>query len=161
MRPIGGKTLTKVAAEPARVHVQRDSMVGKLCWSTRSRQETAMAEISIKEGNVVIEVHGWSKLWTLRSEIRIPLSSVNSARLEPDAVQGWWKGWRIPGTHIPGFIVAGTYYRRGGREFWDVRSGGTAVAIDLEGAKYRRLVVDVEDPEAIVELINGVAGRTA
>lgn len=67
-----------------------------------------------------------------------------------------------PGYTYPRVIVvAGTYYRRGGREFWDARSGGTAVAVDLDGAKYRRLVVDVEDPEAIVELINGVAGRAA
>lgn len=120
-----------------------------------------MVGISIKDANVVIEVRGWSKLWTLRSEIRIPLSSVKQARLEPKAVKGWWRGWRIRGTHIPGVIVAGSYYRTGGREFWDVRSGGTAVAIDLDGAKYRRLVVDVEDPEAIVELINRVAGRAA
>lgn len=116
-----------------------------------------MVEISVEKGEVALKVRGWSKLWTLRREIRFPLSAVKKARSEPNAVHGWWKGWRLPGTHIPGVVVAGTYYRSGGWEFWDVRSGGKTVSIDLNGGKYRRVVVDVEDPEAAVRMVNDAA----
>jgi hypothetical protein len=45
------------------------------------------------------------------------------------------------------------YYRAGGREFWDVRSGRQAVVIELRGNRYRRLVLDVQDPPAAVRMI--------
>ncbi|MEO3785282.1 hypothetical protein ABGB12_18280 [Actinocorallia sp. B10E7] len=56
-------------------------------------------------------------------------------------------GFRSPGTYFPGVIAAGTYRSRGGKDFWDVRDPAGSLVIDLEGADYRRLVVEVEDPE--------------
>ena len=40
---------------------------------------------------------------------------------------------------FPGVIIAGTFFRGGRREFWDVRDGSKAVTIELERGKYRRL----------------------
>ena len=96
---------------------------------------------------------GWSRLWAFRRRLRVPLSHVVTARWDPPAARELWKGWQLLGTHIPGAIAAGMYYRRGGREFWDVRRGRNAVVIELRGNTYRRLVVDVEDPPAAVRMI--------
>lgn len=52
-----------------------------------------------------------------------------------------------------GVIIAGTFHHRGTREWWSVRDRKQAVVIDLRDEKYRRLVVQVDDPEATVESI--------
>lgn len=120
-----------------------------------------MVELAIEKDGLVLKVRGWSKLWALKRQMRFPLSNVGVVRWDPAVAKGWWKGWRVPGTHVPGVIVAGTYYRRGGREFWDIRDGRKALTIDLKHAKYRRLVVDVEDPQGVVTMINEALGRAA
>src|SRR5919199_5430598 len=108
-----------------------------------------MVEISIRGDTVTFEPQGWSKVWTLRSRVAVPLASVRAVRrAEPGVTRGWWKGWRLPGTHLPGVIVAGTFYRGGRRVVWDVRgTGERAIVVDLAGAGYDQLIVDVPDPE--------------
>ena len=121
-----------------------------------------MVDLSITQGDVVVAVRGWSTVWALKRRLRFPLTRVRAVRWDPAVAKGWWKGWRVLGTHIPGVIVAGTFYRRGGREFWDVRgSGSKALTLELDQCPYRRLVVDVADPPGTVALINAALGRSA
>ena len=47
----------------------------------------------------------------------------------------------------------------GRREFWDVRDPRRAIAIDLDDEQYDRLVIEVEDPVAIVEAVNAAVAR--
>jgi hypothetical protein len=54
---------------------------------------------------LVVEIRGWSKLWALKKHLRVPLSEIRAVRRDPQAAKGWWKGWRMPGTHIPGIVV--------------------------------------------------------
>lgn len=84
-------------------------------------------------------------------------------RAEPNITRSWWKGWRLPGTHLPGVIVAGTFYRGGQRLFWDVRGAGErAIVVDLTGAAYDRLIVDVPDTEAALQRLGAaLRDRTA
>jgi hypothetical protein len=118
-----------------------------------------MVEFSIEGYELAVAVRGWSRLWALKSQLRLPLSHVRAVRWDPSVARGWWKGWRLPGTHIPGVIVAGTYYRDGAREFWDVRGGGNAVVVELERDPYARIVVEVADPPVALAMIERALGR--
>jgi hypothetical protein len=62
-------------------------------------------------------IEGVDQLWALKSRIDIPLAHVTDAVADPEAVRGW-KGWRGPGAHAPGVIVAGTFHHQGDRVFW-------------------------------------------
>lgn len=118
------------------------------------RYGSRMVEIHVEGERVAIEVQGLHKLWALKRRIEVPRSAVRSVRRAPaDAVRGWWKGWRIPGTHLPGVIVAGTFYRDGERHFWDVRHADHAVEIELDGQAYDRLFVEVADPDAALRAL--------
>lgn len=97
-----------------------------------------------------VEVQSWHRLWAFKRRLRVPLAAVQSVRRDPQAARGLWKGWRVPGTHVPGLIVAGSYYRNGRWVFYDVIRSENAVVIDLRGADYDRLVVEVADPEQTV-----------
>lgn len=113
-----------------------------------------MATISIGGGNLTIDVQGLDKLWTLKSQLTIPIAHVRGATADPGIVAAP-KGWRGPGIHIPGVIVAGTFHQDGQRLFWDVHDKNKAVVIELEDDTYQRLVIEVDDPRATVELIEG------
>ena len=108
-----------------------------------------MVEIHANGDEIELEVQGLHRLWALRRRIAFPRGAVRAVkRLPADALRGLWKGWRVPGTQLPGVIVAGTYYRDGERHFWDVRHADRAIEIELEGQPFRRLFVEVGDPDA-------------
>ena len=58
-----------------------------------------------------------------------------------------------------GLITAGTFHRDGKRTFWNVRHPDRAVVIELQGEAYQRLVIEVQDPRAAVELIEAALAR--
>lgn len=70
-----------------------------------------------------------------------------------DVARGWFDGLKLAGAYFPGIISAGTFYQDGGLVFWDVHDSTNAIAIDLEHERYHRLVVEVADPTAAIELI--------
>jgi hypothetical protein len=94
----------------------------------------------------------------LKRRLTIPLTHVQGAKADPTIASGY-KGWRGPGAHIPGVLVAGTFHHDGKRVFWDVPNKNKAVVIELEDDSYQRLVVEVDDPRATVQLIERAVGR--
>ena len=119
-----------------------------------------MVDVLLQGKVAIFEPRGWSKLWTLRDRIVVPLSALRSVRRAPGVGDGWWKGWRLPGTHLPGVIVAGSYLADGMWSFWDVRgSGERAIEVELEGERYQRLVIDVADPDAEQQRLQAAMAR--
>jgi len=54
-------------------------------------------------------------------------------------------------------ITAGTFYKDGGRVFWDVHNADRAVAIHPRDDQYTERIVEVDDPAATISLINDQA----
>jgi hypothetical protein len=105
-----------------------------------------MATLHVDPDNLIVEIQGLDRLWALKSRLTIPLAHVRGATAGPGVVTRP-KGWRGPGAHIPGVIAVGTYHKDGDRVFWDVHNRDKAVVIELQDEKYRRLVIEVNDPE--------------
>jgi hypothetical protein len=114
-----------------------------------------MTTIEIVEGRLKIEIIGWDKIWSLKSNLDFPLEHVVRARRwDKERDKGWW-GIRAPGTYVPGVIVAGTYHRTGEHVFYDVHDFARAIVIELEDEWYARLVVQVANPDAALRLLPG------
>ena len=64
-----------------------------------------------------------------------------------------------PGSHVPGVLTAGTFHVDGERVFWDVHDPAKAVVIELDDERYARLVVQVDDPRATVDLVERAVHR--
>jgi hypothetical protein len=116
-----------------------------------------MARVEVVGDQLSVQIEGMDKLWTLKSRLEIPLAHVTDAEADPEAVRGW-KGWRGPGAHIPGVIVAGTFHHEGDRVFWDVHDAAKAVVIHLADERYARLVIGVDDPATTVAAIRRALG---
>lgn len=117
-----------------------------------------MVEVEISEGTLRLEVKGFDKLWALKSSLSIPIAHVRGVRHDPEVARGWYKGLRAPGTHVPGAIVAGTFYQDGKRVFWDVHRAANTIVIDLADERYDQLIVEVADPAAAVARISEAIG---
>ena len=113
-----------------------------------------MVAVAILEGNLHLEVQGVDKLWALKSELVIPLAHISAVRTDSEIVHEWWHGFRFPGSNIPGLLTAGTFYQDGKRVFWDIHKPETAVVIELHDETYNELVIEVEQPEAVVSAIS-------
>lgn len=117
-------------------------------------------DMQVNDDQLLVRFGGWDTLWTLRREVRVPLGLVDQVTVrEVGAIRPrWW--WRLRGTDVPGVIRAGSFVARGGRELWDVRQGAVAVDIELaEPARFRRIVLEVPDPELAAEQLRASAGR--
>jgi hypothetical protein len=115
-----------------------------------------MVAISVDEGVLKLEIEGLDKLWSFKSRLEIPLAHVRGARVDNEVARRWWKGFRVPGTSIPGIITAGTFYQNGKRIFWDVHDPDSTIIIDLADDRYDQLVVEVGDPAAEVKRIEEI-----
>ena len=66
---------------------------------------------------------------------------------------GWFQGLKIAGADLPNLFRAGIFYQDGNRVFWDVRHPEKTVVVSLNDEKYARLIIEVEDPEFVVNLL--------
>ncbi len=112
-----------------------------------------MVGVSIHGDTVRFVVEGWDKLWALKSELAIPLSHIKSVRVDPEPARGWWHGFRLPGTQIPGVLTAGTFYQSDGAIFYDVHNPDGTIVLELDHEHYTRLVIEVDDPDATAAVL--------
>ena len=132
----------------------------ELAKKKSGKLEFCVVDLSISGGNLVLNVRGADKLWAFKSSLEIPLQHVAGIRADPSVAHGWWHGWRIPGTQIPGVITAGTFYQDGKRVFWDVHNPDNTVVIELRDERYNQLIVEVDDPNTTVAMVQTVLPRT-
>ena len=91
----------------------------------------------------------------MRGEVRVPLSAVSSACVDPYPWSAL-RGIRAPGTGIPGMIAYGTRRMTGeAPDFAAVHGRGRAVRVDLAaGAAFGRLLVTEPDAERVLAEIH-------
>ncbi len=119
-----------------------------------------MVEVSVHAERVRFEVKGLDKLWAMRSELEIPLAHIVSVRQDPEPARGWFHGLRVGATNLPGILTAGTFSQAGeGLVFFDVHDPERTIVIELEHEHYRRLVIEVADPPAVVKQLQLAVAR--
>lgn len=118
-----------------------------------------MVDLSIAEGKLMLHVLGADKFWSLRSTLEIPLEHIAGVRADPEIARGWWHGFKLIGTDIPGVLWAGTFYQHGECVFWDVHNPDNTIVIELNHERYGKLVVEVADPNTGVQMIERALPR--
>jgi len=110
-----------------------------------------VAALAVHRDSLVVKLSFWEKLAAFRSEVRVPLSTVSTIVVE-ERPWGTLRGFRAPGTGLPGVIAYGTRLVTGGApDFAALHGRGPAVRIELRpGAAFGRLLVTVDDPAGAV-----------
>ena len=118
-----------------------------------------MVDVTIQDGRARFNVEGLDKLWSFRSVIEIPLAHITNVEADPDQVGRWWHGFKVIGTDVPGLFAAGTFYYHRELVFWDVYDTTKTVIVSLEHERYKKLIVEVADPETTRKLLTGAIAR--
>jgi hypothetical protein len=118
-----------------------------------------MVSIEIEQGELIVRMHGWSKVLAMRGVLRIPLARVRAVRARPK--EAYFDnviidGWRGVGTYVPRKVAAGMLFTKDGPTFFDVRDPEQTIALDIEGGRMRRVVVQLnrETPDDAVRRIH-------
>jgi hypothetical protein len=117
-----------------------------------------MVDVTIHQDRAVFQVEGLDKMWALRSRLEIPLAHILGAEHDPESVGRWWHGLKVFGTDVPGLFAAGTFYYRGELVFWDVRHTERTVVVSLDHERYKKLIIEVSDPQSVVALLTRAQG---
>ena len=111
-----------------------------------------MPTLSFQQTDLHIDLALAEKVAALHGNLVIPLANMLGAEVLP---KKWWfgLGLRVPGTGLPGLVIAGTYIWRKDRAFVSWTRGKQVLQINLTGHKYTRIVVGVDDAESWVDNI--------
>ncbi len=111
-----------------------------------------MARLHVEGENLVVKLGIVDTMLSVRSTMRFPLTAVERVYFDP-YVGDEPRGIKAPGTHLPGVVTKGTFHSQGVKTFWNVWRGTSAVVVELSGQKFDRLVIDHNEPEAVVQQI--------
>jgi len=110
------------------------------------------ARVSVADGRLRIDRSGVAR-W-FGTSVDVPLSHVVSiAPADPQSVRRWIKGIRLAGIEIPRRLTWGVYRQGGKVTWWDTGSGTDALMITLRDERLDQLVVEVEDPAAVIQAL--------
>ena len=117
-----------------------------------------MPRLELTDSDLCVRLNGWEKLAALSGDVRVPLAQVRGAT-EDDGFDGSALGLRLPGTHIPFVLAAGTFIKHGDRQFVCTRRSLRTIVIELAGNEWARLVVGVRDAHGTAARINAAVAR--
>lgn len=117
-----------------------------------------MPRLEVTDHELVVHLTLWESIWSLRRSFRVPLAHVRGAT-EDSGFGGSALGLRIPGTHVPGLIAAGTFIKGGDKQFVYTLRRLQTVVIELAGNGWTRLVIGVPDARAEAARINAAVAR--
>lgn len=112
-----------------------------------------MVAVTSNENEFIFDILGSHKFWAFENKIKVPKEKiVNTYQSEDEFTL--WIGWKIPGTQVPWVITAGTYIKKGKRNFWDVCNKKNALIVELKDFYYHKLIIEVENPELTINILN-------
>jgi len=102
--------------------------------------------IDIAGDELRVRLTGLTAVAALKRELRVPLAAIRSASTGAPRKLGM----RVAGTDIPFTdIRAGRFRSRGRWSFLSFERGDRAVTLELEGQRYDRVVLGVDDPDEL------------
>lgn len=109
------------------------------------------------DDRLLVRPVGLVRLWALSKGHECPVTAISDVGVSER--KGLVKGWRFPGTHLPGVMTAGTFRAHGDKDLWMVGRAKEVLVIELHDQPYRHLIVQVEDPHAAVEALRAAMNR--
>lgn len=108
--------------------------------------------VKIENHTLLVVPQGINKIAALKNKIEVPMKHVVGASIDT-GILNESKGLRAPGTSLPGYW-SGSFKKDGEESFFNIRRENKPVVIQLKNEKYTRLILGVDDPENVVDLIN-------
>lgn len=116
--------------------------------------------VSIDGKNLDVSFKGIGGLLAFKSQLVVPLSSVESVEaVELTTVER--PIIKRVGARIPGLLATGSFGTGDDIQFWYVHRADRVLVVNLIGDNYKRLVLEVSDPDAMAKEIKAALPATA
>lgn len=112
-----------------------------------------MPTIELTSDTLIVHLSIMEKIFSARGNLHIPLSNVRGAT-EDSGFNGESLGLRLPGTNIPGFLRAGTFFGNSEWQFVYLKPSLQPLVVELRDEKYTRLAIGVPDARELAKRIN-------
>jgi hypothetical protein len=130
----------------------------KMPGMRRWRFELTDTHLAMRNMRMVMPLPPFILQWS--PDVVIPLSSITSAEVDPDPIHSIRRFSSVKGRRIiPGVNPLVVCSLDDGHQFFAVRGGRPALAVNLEHPRLQRLTVTFPDPAVLVERI--AAGLSA
>lgn len=117
-----------------------------------------MPRLELTDRELIVHLTAWESMWSLCRSFCVPLAHVRGAT-EDNGYGGRALGLRIPGTHVPGLIAAGTFIKDGDKQFVYTMRKLPTIVIELAGNDWARLVIGMPNVRVEVARINAAVAR--
>jgi hypothetical protein len=97
----------------------------------------------------------WEKCLAAHRDVVVPAGRIGTVRAVAD-LGDELHGFRCPGYAFPGHRALGTWRRRHGKDFVDIRFGHPGVVVELTGAGFSRLLLTSDDPETLARRLRAL-----
>ena len=109
--------------------------------------------IKIKNDNLIFELHGIDKILSIKRSITVPLEHVVSVSTERVTLNPKLQ-MKLVGARLPTIIKDGRFLTSEGMMFFEMHDPDKCVTVSLNHEKYKKIVFEVEDKEAVAQKIN-------
>lgn len=116
-----------------------------------------MVTVQREHDKIIFKVEGWDKIFAFKSNLEIPVANITAAYADPDIQMNFLDSLKLLGTNIPQLFRAGTFYQHKEIIFWDVRNTKNVIVVELEHEHFKKLIIEVENPEQAVHIIKGTS----
>ena len=120
-----------------------------------------MPQLELTDHELIVRMGKWEQMMALSADVRVPLTKVRSV-IQDDGYGGsggFKLGLRLPGTHIPFVVAAGTFLKAGDRQFVFTRRKLHTIVIELADHEWTRLVIGVPEAHAAAARIDAAVAR--
>jgi len=114
-----------------------------------------MADIARDGSQIVLKLSIGERIMAVHGDVRVPLSAVNSVDVVDGPIrriQGLKpRNFKVFGGYWPGWFAYGAFFDGAVRQLLFAAANGRkprGLEITLDGAKYTRLIVSLDDPDA-------------
>ena len=112
--------------------------------------------VTTVDDEICVELHGREQFWAMRAKISIPADAITDIRHELSFQD--WRRWevRMPGTHAPTKLLAGSYWTEEGWDFLYIRRpigfikprAENVLVIETSQDRYKRIIVTLDEAES-------------
>lgn len=112
--------------------------------------------ITTNDDGLCVELHGREQFAALRAKISILRDTITDVRFEQKFND--WRKWevRMPGTHAPKLLLAGSYWTEEGWDFLYIKRpvgfakphAENVLVIETTADRYRRIILSSDESEA-------------
>ncbi len=113
-------------------------------------------KVNISADGIGLELHGKEQFWAVRAKINVPTKTIKDIRFEPKFQD--WRKWqvRMPGTHAPKLLLAGSYWTELGWDFLYIKKPNNFInprvddvlVIETDQNRYTRVIISSDEKEA-------------